>query len=173
MSSHYQILGGHAYLGQGGTGYEGDRVSGTSLPLMRGMENYSRYEALAIFPNLILSPLPDVTFAILLLPDSAGHTRERVEFFYVGEAALLDTHEAARRAGAEFIASVNTEDVRIVESVQRGRSSPAFTGGQFAPAQEATSLQFQKMVAARLLSGGKGRFEEIVPLPTRDISHPI
>ena len=172
MSSHYQILGGHSYLGQGGTDYQGDRVSGTSLPLMQGVADYSRYEALAIFPNLILSPLPDVTFSILLLPDSAEYTRERVEFFYVGEEALQDTHEAARRAGAEFIVSVNAEDVRIVESVQQGRNSPAFTGGQFAAAQEATSLQFQKMVAARLLTAGKGRFEEIVPLPTRDISHP-
>lgn len=172
MSSHYQILGGHSYLGQGGTGYQGDRISGTSLPMMKGMTDYSRYEALAIFPNLILSPLADVTFAILLLPDSPGYTRERVEFFYVGEEALGDANAAARRSAAEFIASVNAEDVRIVESVQQGRNSPAFSGGQFAAAQETTSLQFQKMVAARLLSAGEGRCDAMVPLPTRDIMHP-
>jgi choline monooxygenase len=170
MSTHYQILGGHSYLGQGGTDYQGDRVSGTSLPLMKGLSGYARYEALAVFPNLILSPLPDVTFSIIILPESAERTRERLEFFYVGDEALREDHRAARGAGAEFVASVNAEDVRIVESVQRGRRSPAFTGGQFAPAQEATSLQFQKMIAARILSAGDAP-ERIVDLPTRDITH--
>jgi choline monooxygenase len=172
MSMHYQILGGHSYLGQGGTGYQGERVSGTSLPFMKGLSGYSRYEALAIFPNLILSPLPDVTFSIILLPESPERTRERLEFFYIGEEALQDVHRPARSAGAEFVAQVNAEDVSIVESVQRGRWSPAFRGGQFAPAQETTSLQFQKMIAARLLSSGNAP-ERIVQLPTRDITHSV
>lgn len=171
MSSHYQILGGHSYLGQGGTGYQGDRVSGTSLPLLQGVADYSRYEALAVFPNLILSPLPDVTFSIILLPESAASTRERLEFFYVGDEALQESHAIARRAGAQFITEVNAEDVRIVESVQRGRHSPAFTGGQFAPVQETTSLQFQKMIAARMMSTGQPP-DQIAQLPTHDIAHP-
>jgi phenylpropionate dioxygenase-like ring-hydroxylating dioxygenase large terminal subunit len=170
MSTHYQILGGHSYLGQGGTDYQGDQVSGTSLPLMKGTSGYSRYEALAIFPNLILSPLPDVTFSIILLPDAPERTRERLEFFYVGDEALQEAYRPARNAGAEFIAGVNAEDVRIVETVQRGRGSPAFTGGRFAPAQETTSLQFQKMIAARILSAGEAP-ERIAQLPTRDITH--
>jgi choline monooxygenase len=173
MSLHYQILGGHSYLGQGGTGYEGNRVSGTSLPLMKGLSDYSRYEALAVFPNLILSPLPDVTFSIILLPDAPGRTRERVEFFYVGEEALLDKHAEARHTGSQFIVNVNAEDVKIVESVQRGRHSRAFVGGQFAPAQETTSLQFQKMVVARMRGAGKQSPEQVVQLPTRDITHPV
>lgn len=170
LSMHFQILGGHSYLGQGGTGYRGDQVSGTSLPLMKGLAGYSRYEALAVFPNLILSPLPDVTFSIILLPEAVDRTRERLEFFYVGDEALQDRHRAARDAGAEFVAKVNAEDVIIVESAQRGRLSPSFTGGQFALAHETTSLQFQKMIAARILSNGNDP-ERIVQLPTRDITH--
>jgi len=172
MSLHYQILGGHAYLGQGGTGYQPEQVAGTALPLMKGLSDASRYEALAVFPNLILSPLPDITFSIILLPETAERTRERVEFFYVGDEALEDRYSAGRRTGAEFITSVNAEDVKIVEAVQRGRHSPAFSGGQFAAAQEATSLQFQKMVVARILAGSKRAPEDIVLLPTRDIQHP-
>jgi choline monooxygenase len=172
MSLHYQILGGHSYLGQGGTGYQPEQVAGIALPFMKGISGSSRYEALAVFPNLILSPLPDITFSIVLLPESAERTRERVEFFYVGDEALQDRYSAGRRRGAEFITSVNAEDVKIVETVQRGRHSPAFSGGQFADAQEATSLQFQKMVAARILAAGMRLPEEIVPLPTRDIAHP-
>jgi choline monooxygenase len=107
-----------------------------------------------------------------MLPDSAQRTRERLEFLFVGEEALQDRFRALREKGAEFIANVNAEDVGIVETVQRGRWSSAFTGGQFAPAQEATSLQFQKIVAARILATDPSRPEDIVSLATRDILHP-
>ena len=172
MEQHYQILGGHSYLGQGGTGYQPDQIAGAGLPRMTGLTNASKYEALVIFPNLILAPLPDMTFSIVMLPDSAQRTRERLEFLFVGEAALEDRFRALREKGAEFIGKVNAEDVGIVETVQRGRWSSAFAGGQFAPAQEATSLQFQKIVAARILATDPGRPEDIVSLPTRDILHP-
>jgi choline monooxygenase len=172
MEQHYQILGGHSYLGQGGTGYQPDQIAGAGLPPMAELADASKYEALVIFPNLILAPLPDMTFSIVMLPDSAQRTRERLEFLFVGAVALEDRFRALRMKGADFVANVNAEDVGIVETVQRGRWSSAFTGGQFAPAQEATSLQFQKMVAARILATDPSRPEEIVRLATRDILHP-
>jgi len=171
MEQHYQILGGHSYVGQGGTGYQPDQIAGAGLPRMAGLADASQYEALVIFPNLILAPLPDMAFSIVMLPDSAQRTRERLEFLFVGEAALEDRFRALREKGAAFVANVNAEDVGIVEAVQRGRRSSAFVGGQFAPAQEATSLQFQKMVAARVLALETGRPEDIVSLATRDILH--
>jgi len=172
MQRHYQILGGHSYLGQGGTGYEAERIVGSALPRITGISDPSRYEALAVFPNLILGPLADMTFSIVILPESAERTRERIEFFFVGEESLDERFAAARHTSAEFIANVNTEDLGIIEAVQRGRHSRAFTGGQFSQAQEATSLQFQKIVAAQILSGGKRRPEDIVSLAVRDIGHP-
>ena len=172
MEQHYQILGGHSYLGQGGTGYQPDQIAGAGLPRLAGLADASKYEALVIFPNLILAPLPDMTFSIVMLPDSAQRTRERLEFRFVGEAALQDRYRALREKGAEFVANVNAEDVRIVETVQRGRGSSAFSGGQFAPAQEATSLQFQKTVAARILATDPNRPEDVVSLATRDILPP-
>jgi len=171
MTGHYQILGGHSYLGQGGTAYQGDRVTGAVLPRVKDMLDRSRYEALAIFPNLILGPLSDMAFSIVILPESVERTRERLEFFFAGDEALLERFAATRRSAAEFSTRVNAEDVKIIERVQRGRHSPAFLGGQFAPAQEATSLQFQKIVAAHILSSCERRPEEIVTLPIRDISH--
>ena len=171
MALHYQILGGHSYLGQGGTDYRPERSAGATLPRNPGNLDPSRYEALAIFPNLILSPLADMTFSIIVLPEAAQRTRERIEFFFVGDEALSEKFAAARRNAAEFVTAVNAEDIGIVESVQRGRRSPAFTGGQFAQAQEATSMQFQKIVAARLLSDATQRPEEIVTLAIRDIGH--
>ena len=171
MEQHYQILGGHSYLGQGGTGYQPDQIAGAGLPRMTTFADASMYEALVIFPNLILAPLPDMTFSIVMLPDSAQRTRERLEFLFIGAEALQDRFRPLREKGAEFVTNVNAEDVGIVETVQRGRWSSAFTGGQFAPDQEATSLQFQKTVAARILATDPNRPEEVVSLATRDILH--
>ena len=49
---------------------------------------------------------------------------------------------------------MNAEDIGITESVQRGRSSPAFVGGQFSPVHERTSRQFQRAYALRMLGAG-------------------
>jgi phenylpropionate dioxygenase-like ring-hydroxylating dioxygenase large terminal subunit len=170
MAAHYQILGGHSYLGQGGSAYQGEAIADAALPLMPGSSGYSSYESLIVFPNLILGPLPDMTFSIVILPLAAERTAERVSFYFVGEPSLDAQYAAVRSRSADFIAKVNAEDVSIVESVQRGRHSPAFDGGLFAPGQEATSLQFQKMVAAAILSATPGRAEEVVMLETRDIN---
>ncbi len=172
MAQHFQILGGHSYLGQGGNAYEGERVTSASLPRMPSLAGGTRYESLAIFPNLILVPLADMSFSIIMLPLAVDRTLERVEFSFVGDAALGEEFAAERRTGAGFIARVNAEDVAIVEAVQRGRHSRAFSGGQFAQAQEATSLQFQKILACHMLAAGKAPPESVAPLPVEDIGHP-
>jgi choline monooxygenase len=141
------------------------------LPLLKGMMT-TRYDSLNIFPNLILAPLADMTFSIIVSPQSAERTHERIEFFFAGDAALGDVYKEARCKAAGFISAVNAEDIQIVESVQRGRHSPAFSGGQFAAAQEATSLQFQKILAARILAQPNRHPEDIVSLETRDVYHP-
>jgi choline monooxygenase len=170
MRDHYQILGGHSYIGQGSVAYEGVRDPDTELPLFAGTDR-SRYEALYIFPNLILSPLADLCFSILLEPQSAQRTHERVEFFFAGDEAMTPGYSRARETQASFITEVNAEDIRIVEKVQRGRLSPAFVGGQFSPGQEETSLHLQKLIAARMLaSSGKGA-ADLIELPEHDIIH--
>jgi choline monooxygenase len=171
MAKHFQILGGHSYLGQGGFAYEGEKATSSSLPRMPSLADGTRYEALAIFPNLILAPLADMTFSIMILPESAERTRERVEFFFVGDPALDETFAVDREKSVRFITDVNAEDVTIVEAVQRGRHSAAFTGGFFSEAQEATSLQFQKIAACHMLAAGRCRPEDLTPLPTHDIEH--
>lgn len=172
MERHYQILGGHHYLGQGGDDYEGQQLYGTELPTFRQGSKRSDYEALYIFPNLILGPFADFMFSIIIQPVAAGRSRERIEFFFAGADALAESHRETRQRSAQFLIDINREDVGIVESVQRGRSSPAFRGGQFSIPQEATSLQFQKMVAAKLLAQAGQRGDDVVQLPTLDIRHP-
>lgn len=173
MEQHYQILGGHHYLGQGGSAYAAEQLYGPELPTFRDEVDRRHYEALYIFPNLILAPLPDVIFSIIIEPVAAGRSKERIEFFFAGADALAEPLGATRQRSAQFLIDVNLEDVDIVESVQRGRTSPAFHGGRFSLPQEATSLQFQKMVAAALLAERGQRAEDVVQLPTLDIPHPV
>src|SRR5258708_6220346 len=131
MEKHYQILGGHSYLGQGGTAYDGDAIAGSILPQVKGIAS-TRYDSLNVFPHLIIAPLADVTFSIIVLPQSAARTRERVEFFFAGDEALHDRFAGPRHTAAEFVSSVNAEAISIVESLHRGRRSPAFPRGQCA-----------------------------------------
>jgi len=85
-----------------------------------------------------------------------GRSRERIEFFFADADALAEQLRETHQRFAQFLIDINREDIGIVESVQRGRNSPVFRGGQFSIPQEATSLQFQKIVAAKLLAQ-KGR----------------
>lgn len=171
MERHYQILGGHRYLGQGGDNYSGQRLYGSNLPTFYPEPDRSRYEALYVFPNLILGPFADFMFSIIIQPQSAVRVRERIEFFFAGDSALEQDYAVSREQAAKFILDVNREDVAIVETVHRGRMSPVFDGGHFSLPQEATSLQFQKMIAARLLAEPGQSVDEFLCLPTHDIRH--
>ncbi|MFZ4811076.1 MAG: aromatic ring-hydroxylating oxygenase subunit alpha [Ilumatobacteraceae bacterium] len=156
MSAHFQILGGAAYAGQGGTAYGASDnpqpMPGDDLPTMPGITAQSwSYESLYAFPNLVIAPIENMTFVLLALPESAGVTSERLLFFFYGDESLTDRHQSGRDDVARAIVQVNDEDIRIVEACQRGRRSPAFVGGVFMPAQEATSLLVQQMIAGRLL----------------------
>lgn len=156
MSAHFQILGGAAYAGQGGTAYGASDnpqpMPGADLPTMPGISSQSwSYESLCAFPNLVIAPIENMTFVVLALPQSAGVTTERLLFFFYGDEAMTDAHREGRADVARSIVQVNDEDIRIVESCQRGRRSPAFVGGVFMPKQETTSLLVQQIVAGRLL----------------------
>lgn len=173
MSNHYQILGGHSYLGQGGLGYtatESEEMVG--LPL-REAADASTYEVFYLYPNLFFGPLPNLGFVIILNPKSAEVTHERIEFLFYGDEAMTSANESLRRSNASFLQHVNAQDIEICKSVQEGRHSPAFTGGVFAMPQEKTSLHFLKMVAANMLVDEGSLAGEVVDLPTEDIFHDV
>ena len=177
MSAHYQILGGAAYAGQGGTAYgSADNpapMPGDGLPVMPSLvvQDFS-YESLFIFPNLILVPVANMMFWIIVSPVAAGITHERVGFGFYTDEALSEAHRPGREAVVASIVEVNSEDIAIVESCQRGRRSPAFVGGVFMRRQEATSLLVQRVVAGRLLEQ-LGDTVDFSSLPVEDIHHDL
>ncbi len=171
MRAHYQILGGHSYLGQGGHDYVAtEQQDLAGLPLRENADP-GKYEVFYIYPNLIFGPVPNFGFVIIANPCSAEVTQERLEFFFYGESAMTAENEPLRRSNADFLKRVNCEDIEICKSVQAGRHSLAFNGGVFALPQEKTSLQFLKMVAANMLRDERQMPDEIISLPTEDIHH--
>ena len=157
MEDHYQILGGDTYIGQGLLGLEFQDEAANLLPRFPNLtpEQLTTGESHFIFPNLLFGVMIEMAYAVILLPESAGRTRERVVVMVNGEKAATDPqYKDARDILLERIVSVNAEDIGITESVQRGRSSPAFTGGQFSPVHERTSHQFQRAYALRMLAAG-------------------
>lgn len=172
MRHHYQILGGHSYLGQGGTAYaaaEQDDMAG--LPHLKGREDASFYEAFYIFPNLIFAPLSNFAFIIITDPQSPAQTNERIEFIFYGDEAMSGDNDELRKANADFLQLVNGQDIGICEKAQIGRTSPAYRGGMFALPQEATSLQFVKMIAAKMLESEGTKVADLIDLPTENIHH--
>lgn len=171
MRDHYQILGGHSYLGQGGLAYKAaEKEQFSGLPLRKDMDT-SKYEVFYIYPNLIFGPVSNFTFVIIVDPVSAELTQERLEFFFYEDESMDPEFEALRNSNADFLKLVNSQDIEICKAVQAGRHSPAFSGGIFALPQEATSLHFLKMVAARMVLQAGESAEGLVSLPTRDIFH--
>ncbi|MEQ8264593.1 aromatic ring-hydroxylating dioxygenase subunit alpha [Pseudohaliea sp.] len=171
MRMHYQILGGHSYLGQGGDSYtagESEELAG--LPRRPGGDTTS-YEAFYLLPNLIIGPLPDFTFIIIINPTSPATTSERIEILFYGNAALDDALADQRRSNSDFLTLINSQDIGACEKVQQGRHCPGFNGGVFALPQEATSLQFLRIVAARMCIGKDQTPQELIDLPVRDIRH--
>lgn len=64
-------------------------------------------------------------------PVSAGVTTERVSFFFYTDESLTAAHEEGPKAVVDAIVQVNTEDITITESCQRGRHSPPFEVASF------------------------------------------
>ncbi len=154
MEDHYQILGGDLYIGQGLLGLEFEDAAANLLPRFPNLkpEQMTTGESHFIFSNLLFGVMIEMAYAVILLPEAVGRTRERVVVMVNGEeAATAPQFKEARDILLERIVSVNAEDIGITESVHRGRSSPAFVGGQFSPVHERTTHQFQRAYALRML----------------------
>jgi Rieske 2Fe-2S family protein len=125
-------------------------ASGTSnrqpLPGLDADERV-RHKGELVYPNLLLSLCADHVAAFLLVPRGPGATTVVCDF-------LFDPDEMARSSfdpsdAVSFWDLVNRQDWKICESVQRGMSSRAFTGGYFAPMED-QSLDIRRWYDARM-----------------------
>ena len=111
----------------------------------------TRAEYVALYPNVLLGIHRDHFFAIRLEPLSAERTREHVEIYFAGDAALGDAFSDLRSTLKTMWHEVFVEDVFVVEGMQRGRASPGFEGGVFSPVMDEATHAFHQWVAERLI----------------------
>lgn len=118
----------------------------------------TRADYVALYPNVLLGIHRDHFFAIRLEPHGPEHTTEHVEIYFAGDQALGDDFADLRARLKTMWHEVFLEDVFVVEGMQRGRASPAFTGGVFSPVMDEATHAFHRWAAERLLNAdGKRR----------------
>ena len=81
------------------------------------------------------------------VPDGAGVSHQRWDFYFHGEGASAARYEAARDSIVDFYDKTNIEDFEAVEAVHRGHASPAMAGARFNGIWEGGVHHFQKLVA--------------------------
>lgn len=153
FKDHYEIVGDDFYAGQGSTNYNPRHLDGgQSLPIQSGLNDRQQKlaEYIAIFPNAILGVHADHYWSVWLEPVACDRTIERMNIYYVGEESLVDEFARMRAAVRGEWLRIFKEDQNILERMQQGRASPAFTGGVFSPALDAPTHQFHRWAARRL-----------------------
>jgi choline monooxygenase len=156
FEDHYEITGGDLFAGQGSRAYRPRRPEGMpALPHPASLPEAwrERAEYVALYPNAILGLHADHVWTVWLEPLACDRTAERMNLYYVGDAAGSEPYADVRRSVCEEWRTIWTEDQAIVESMQRGRASPAFAGGVFTPALDGPIHHLHRWVARRLAEG--------------------
>ncbi len=110
-------------------------------------EEKVRHKGELLYPNLMLSLSADHAAAFTLWPHSAGRTRIVCDLLFAPAEVARDGFDPTD--AADFWDMVNRQDWAVCESVQRGMSSRAYTGGWFAPMEDA-SLDIRRWLLPRL-----------------------
>lgn len=149
LDQHVNLHVNEYMSGQGSLNYTLAEVAGHSLPKFPEWpkDRLSEGEYISLYPNVLLGLQVDHVFAIILEPKACNKTVEQLQISYVNEEAVGEGMQACRAAVMTAWQEVFNEDVFAVESMQMGRSSPAFKGGHFSPVLDAPTHDFHKWVA--------------------------
>jgi len=152
LEDHYHIMIDDNFSGQGSYTYRLSDEVGTTLPRFPEWpkNKLEQAEYVSFYPNVLLGIQADHAFVMIIEPVSPNKSIEHLRLFYVGEPALSDELAASRNATLESWRVVFSEDVDAVEGMQKGRSSPGYTGGVFSPVMDNPTHHFHQWVARKL-----------------------
>lgn len=149
LEDHYCFFGGDRFAGQGSSAYDTVDYPGPPLPRIGAWpERTGEYPVL--FPNAFVSGHGDHFWTLVLEPAAPDRTAERWRSYFVDRGADAPQWEDARAAIRDRWERILGEDAAVVEGMQRGRDSPAFDGGVFAPVLDPPVHHFHRWVARRL-----------------------
>ncbi len=161
VDDHYRYQGSGMYCGQTTTPVtDGDGSTWLGLPPKRGLDDSDGVSGrhIAIFPNVVLSILPNHVFVMRLQPDGPGRTIESCTWLLPepldpptrrestgrpDQADRVDGFAALRR----FWLEVNGEDIDIVERSQRGLATAVERAGPLVARFEEPLHRFHNILA--------------------------
>lgn len=132
---------------EGASSFATDGVSG--LPTLPGLteDDCRRYFGYTLFPNLMVSLLPDAVSATRLTPRAPDHTTVVSEYLFRPETIAAPGFDPSRIA--EFGDLVSRQDWTVCEGVQRGIRSRAFDRGVLPSKDRLVHLFAERYLAAR------------------------
>jgi len=149
LEDHYHFYGDDLFAGQGTLCYDHEKTNLAAFPVFDGWSDMIA-EYPTLYPNVFLGIQADHFWTRYVQPVSAERSLDHLQIYYLGDAADSPEFEAARAHRLEVWARVFNEDIGVVEGMQRGRHSSAFSGGVFTPIMDKPSHHFAKWVARRL-----------------------
>ncbi len=155
VADHYRYQGPGMYCGQCTTPVSSDeRDDWSAMPAAPGLDasDADSGRFVAVFPNVLLSVLPNHAFVMLLDPVAPGHTRETCVWTLPPSSDAGDDAFAVTRS---FWLTVNGEDVDIVAKAQRGLDRGRYTPGRLSPRFEEPLHRFHNMVADRFVGADR------------------
>ncbi len=160
VADHYRYQGAGMYCGQTTTPVSGDeRDDWLALPQAPDLDTSDAVSGrfVAIFPNVMLSVLPNHIWMMRLDPIAPGVTRETCTMLLPGATGTVTEDVIAPTR--EFWLDVNSEDIDIVERGQRGLTHGAVAAGPLSPRFEEPLHRFHNMLADCITSDGLGGLE--------------
>ena len=154
IDDHYHIQGlPNRFAGQGTVVYNPQFKEGKFPTFPGWSKNKEQYaEYVALFPNVMLGIHKDHYYAYWLEPVNHNYTKEHMEIYYAGEeAATSDKFKNLRKQNYEMWHAIQSEDVNIIEGMQKGRNSPIYNGGNFSPIMDNPTHHFNKWIAKNLV----------------------
>lgn len=152
LEIHGQIDVAPHIFGQVTENYCPGGIEGRQLPAFPELDETAgrRGEYPVVFPNLMLGVQRDHLFGIIVRPDGSGRTVEDLHVYFADEAALGPEYAETRDKLLDGWVEVFTEDIDVVERMQKGRASSAFDGGVLTPYHDGPTRRFMALVERSL-----------------------
>ena len=155
LEDHYHIDTAGPFCGQGTTVYNPSLDdSGQAFPSFGGLADKwgMSAEYPMFFPNIMLGFQRDHFWGFIVEPISNDCSREHVQIFYTSPEVADARFAAMRRKNADMWAEVFSEDIFVVEGMQRGRSASMFDGGKFSPVMDNPTHDFHTWIAQQMMA---------------------
>ena len=151
VEDHYRYQGRGMYAAMTTTPVSSDeRNDWSSMPTAIGLNESDEQSGrfITLFPNVLLSVLPNHMFVMILEPTAPGLTTERCGWLL--PPSTTDVTDADFSLTRTFWLDVNSEDIDIVAKAQRGLEKGSSVQGRLSPRFEEPLHRLHNMLADKM-----------------------